>query len=159
MKSDIERRKAKNLEICRLYDKASKACVKFFGENYRYDGKEAVDELGLDDELIHQLLEDYVVQILTSVVQFEEIIETLDEELLNNQAPNYTPLQELVHKNLGVARNLRIKDAEELLAQMMKEENLKSLSFYLKILESCAIRLKPTCAYNTLKLIEVKNSF
>lgn len=159
MNNEVERRKAKNVEVRRLYDKASKVCSKFFAEHYRYDGQEAVDELGLDDELIHQLVEDYVVQILTSITQFEEIMQTLHTEVSNKQAPNYTPFQELVHKNLGVARNLRIKDAESLLSDMMRKEDLKHLDFCLKVLESCAIRLKPRCAYNTLKLIEVKSSF
>ena len=106
MKSSIERRKTKNIEIRQLYDRASKVCSKVFPVNYRYDGQEAMDELGLDDELIQQLVEDYVVQILTSLSQFEEIMQTLHTEIANKQVPNYTPLQELLHKNLGVARNL-----------------------------------------------------
>ncbi len=158
MNNTVERRKSKNLEVRRLVDKAVAVCSDFFKENYRYTNQEAIDELGLDDELIDQLVEDYVVQILTSISQFEEIIDVLQAQASANEELNFTPLHELAHKNLGVARNLRIKDAEKLLFDLMKNEDLDYLKSSLKVLESCAIKLKPTCAYNTLKLIEVKSS-
>ncbi len=159
MNKEIEKRKAKNVEIRKLYDKATEVCSEFFSNEYRYSDEEAIEELGLDKELIHQLVEDYVVQILTSITQFEDFIEQLNSETTSNESPNYTPLQELAHKNLGVARNLRIKDAEQLLSTMMKKEDLKYLNLCLKILKSCAIKLNPERAYNTLKLIEVKSGF
>ena len=64
---------------------------------------------------------------------------------------------ELAHKNLGVARNLRIKDAEKILYHMMKKDDLKYLEACLIALEASAILLKPECAFNTMKLIEAKN--
>ena len=158
MNNTVERRKLKNIAVRSLVDKAIAVCSEFFKENYRYTNQEAIDELGLDDELIDQLVEDYVVQILTSISQFEEIIDVLQAQSLANEELNFTPLHELAHKNLGVARNLRIKDAEKLLFDLMKKEDLDHLKSYLKILESCAIKLKPNCAYNTLKLIEVKSN-
>lgn len=157
MKNIPERRESKNAEIRKLVDKAISVCSDFFKENYRYTNKEAIEELGLDDELIDQLVEDYVVQILTSISQFEEIIDVLQEQASANKKLDFTPLKELAHKNLGVARNLRIKDAEKLLYDLMKKEDLQDLKSSLKVLESCAIKLKPVCAYNTLKLIDIKS--
>ncbi len=158
MNNIAERKKSKNLEIRLLVDKANNICSDFFKENYRYTNEEAIDELGLDDDLINQLVEDYVVQIITSISQFKEIINALQVQASNDEKLNFVPLHELAHKNLGVARNLRIKDAEKLLFDLMKKEDLDYLTSCLKVLESCTIKLKPTCAYNTLKLIKVKSS-
>jgi len=126
--------------------------------DYRYSTKEARQELGLDDELIHQLVEDYVAQIIKASVQFEKYLANMTLLNENNTFCDYTPLRELVHKNLGVARNLRIKDAEILLYEMMIKEDLKYLGNCLQVLKACAIKLKPECAYNTFQLIELKNS-
>ena len=123
-------------------------------EDYTYSTHEAVEELGLDEELVQQLLEDYVSQIIKSVIQFREYINLLEYK----KSVDYTPMRELAHKNLGVARNLRIKDAEKLLFELMKKDDLDYLKDCLMALELCAIKLKPTCAYETLQLIKIKQS-
>ena len=125
---------------------------------YQYIVDEAVEELGLDEELIHKLLEDYVIQILNSMKQFREHLNGLINSASENKELDYSTLRELAHKNLGVARNLRIKDAEKLLYVLMKKDDLQYLQACLKALEACAIKLKPTCAYNAINLIKVKSS-
>ena len=154
-----ERRQRKNLEIRSLYSHADKVCRAFFKEGYRYNDFEAVEELGLDEELIHQLIEDYVVQIIKSVTMFEEILYKLQERVDAKKELDYTELRELAHKNLGVARNLRIKDSEILLNDLMKKDDLEYLFLCIETLRACAIRLKPECAYDAIKLIEIKSTF
>jgi len=155
----LDRRKNKNREIRDLVFKAKKVCNSFFDEEYIYSDKEAMDELGLDDELIHQLVEDYVIQVLNIISQFEELIYELQSNKDAKLELDYKELRELAHKNLGVARNLRIKDAEVLLYDLMKKDDLEHLFICLETLRACAIRLKPECAFNTIKLIEVKSTF
>ena len=125
---------------------------------YCYNPKEAVDELGLDEELVNQLVADYVAQIIRSVVQFEEYLKTLFDSQTNHINMDYTPFRELAHKNLGVARNLRIKDAEKLLYELMKRDELEYLVVCLEALKVSAIKLNPQCAYDTIKLIHIKNT-
>jgi len=127
-------------------------------KNYHYDASIAVEELGIDEELVMQLLDDYVAQTIKSILQFEEHMLILKGSRSKDQSMDYTPFRELAHKNLGVARNLRIKDAEILLYELMKKDDLEYLITCLEALKACSIRLSPECAYNTLKLIEVKNS-
>lgn len=138
---ELTRNELQNLNIC----------------GYEYTTTEAVNELGLDDELVNQLVEDYVIQILRTSPLFAQHLQTLREEKLNNQELDYKPLKELAHKNLGVARNLRIKDGEALLHELMIKEDLEYLDCCLIALKACAVRLKPLCAFNTLKLMEVKS--
>ena len=126
-------------------------------QNYQYDISIAVHELGLDKELVAKLVDDYVAQVIKAVVQFEQHLTTLEYSKKNNTELDYTALRELAHKNLGVARNLRIKDAEIILYELMKKDNLKYLLACLEALKVCAIKLRPKCAYDTLKLIEVKS--
>ena len=125
---------------------------------YCYDPKEAVEELGLDEELVNQLVADYVAQVIRSVVQFEEYLKMLHNSQDNHTELDYTPFRELAHKNLGVARNLRIKDAEKLLYELMKKDDLEYLVICLEALKVCAIKLNPKCAYDTIRLIHIKNS-
>ena len=153
-----ERRKLKNQEIRALVDEAQKRCEEFFQTNYHYDDSEAVEELGLESELIEQLVEDYVIQIIKSSTLFKEYLQRLKSESQPLGDEDYRDFRELVHKNLGVARNLRIKDAEEILTKLMKQDDLDELEVYLSILEACAIKLKPLCAYNTLELIKIKQT-
>ena len=155
----IERRQAKNNEIRVLVEKAHNACHSFFQSQYKYNSNEAVCELGLEEELIHQLLEDYVAQIIKAVIQFEGMLYRLQSDKDANNELNYIPLRELAHKNLGVARNLRIEDAIALLDDLMKKDDLEHLFVCIETLRACAIRLKPEYAYNTIKLIEVKSTF
>lgn len=128
-------------------------------EGYEYDLALAVEELGLDQELVEQLVEDYVEQVIKSVLQFEEYLEKLQDSKANQKNLDFTPFRELAHKNLGVARNLRIHDAQVLLYELMKKDDLDYLVSCLEALKYCAIKLRPKRAYDTLRLIDVKSSF
>ena len=90
--------------------------------HYHYDISDAVAELDLDEDIIRQLLEDYVIQILKSKITFYKYIQELKQAEFDDMDLDYTKIRELAHKNLGVARNLRIKDAKTLLEVLMKEE-------------------------------------
>jgi len=155
----VERRDSKKQEVRALVEKAKATCYSFFQNDYRYSDFEAIEELGLDDELIHQLVEDYVIQIITSVDQFKDLLNKLQSTQDEHEVLDFTELRELAHKNLGVARNLRIKDGEVILNDLMKKDDLAYLFVCLETLRACAIRLKPECAFKTIKLIEVKNTF
>jgi len=126
--------------------------------NYRYNIYIAVEELGLEEDLIIQLLEDYIIQILKSKITFYKHIQKLKKAELENITLDYTELRDLAHKNLGVARNLRIEDAQKILTILMKEDDLDYLRICVKALEVSAVKLNPLCAYETLRLIQVKNS-
>lgn len=125
---------------------------------YTYSSREAVEELGLDDDLIHHLVEDYVAQILKSIYIFTEQLLELHSAQEAKQSLDYIPLRELAHKNLGVARNLRIRDGEKLLYEMMIKDDLAYLELCIKALQACAIKLKPDCAYNTVTMIQIKKN-
>ncbi|WP_457747054.1 hypothetical protein [Sulfurimonas sp.] len=153
-------------DITSLYEEAKEICDALASgalrsldiKDYTYDAKEAVDELGIDEELVHQLVEDYVDQIVKSITQFEIYLETLQESQDNELTLDYVPFRELAHKNLGVARNLRIKDAEKLLYELMKKDDLEYLLTCLEALKVCAIKLSPARAFDTLNLIKVKSA-
>lgn len=124
--------------------------------DYNYKIDEAVEELGLDKETIQQFIESYVVQMLKTIKQFDALLSTLEKKpsLTEN---DYIPLRELAHKNLGVARNLRIVDAQKVLTEIMKKSDLKYLRLCLHVLEATAIRLSPNTAYNTLHLLQIQS--
>ena len=126
--------------------------------DYRYEIDEAVAELSLDEDIIYQLIEDYIIQVLKSKILFYQYIDNLKKDEYNSRILNYENIRDLAHKNLGVARNLRIKDAQKILEILMKEDDLERISLYVKALEITAIKLNPLCAYETLNLIKVKNS-
>ncbi len=141
-------------------DKLYKKELKYLKiDNYEYDPDTAIEELGLDLELINQLLEDYVRQIINAKIIFQKLIQELQDNKNNNLELDYTPLRDFAHKNLGVARNLRIEDAEKILFRMMKDDDLKYMPKYLDALIASAIILKPECAYNTLSVMKIKDSF
>lgn len=125
---------------------------------YRYNIQDAVYELDLDEDTVYQLVEDYVIQILKSKTTFFEYIQKLKKDEFDNKVLDYTDIRNLAHKNLGVVRNLRIRDAEKLLNIIMQEENLDYIRLCVKALEITAVKLNPLCAYETLKLIRIKNS-
>jgi len=126
--------------------------------DYKYSTDIAVHELGIDNELIDQLVEDYVIQIIKAKTVFLEYLELLKKQRLDDEVLDYNNFRDLAHKNLGVARNLRIEDAQKLLNELMKKDDLDYLKECLEILISCAVKLKPRLAYETVKLIEVKSS-
>ncbi len=162
----FERRKSINSDIRNSVNNIIKNSNMFLKSNftdlqicdYIYNPKEAVEELGLDEDLVNQLVEDYVSQILKSRSLFIGFLKELKIANLTDVEYDYTQLRELAHKNLGVARNLRIIDGIKVLDKLMKENDLKYLILCVKALESCAIRLKPRCAYETLKLMQIKSS-
>ena len=132
---------------------------KYKFNDYKYTPNVAMEELGLDLDLIDQLLEDYVRQIITYHVSFSEYINTLQFNKENGLGLEYTDLRELAHKNLGVARNLRIKDAEKLLTIIMKVDDTEYILSALEALIACAIKLKPKSAYDTLSIMKIKETF
>jgi HPt (histidine-containing phosphotransfer) domain-containing protein len=158
-KIKLDRRKNRNQDIRKLVENAKKIYLKFFPKEYRYSDTEAMEELGLDDELIHQLVEDYVAQIIKSIAHFERLVYELQNAKDAKKELDYTELRELAHKNLGVARNLRIKDGEEVLTSLMKKDDLEYLFTCVEALHASAVCLKPECAFNTIQLLEVKSSF
>jgi len=140
-------------KICKKIARIKLSHLNIF--DYKYNTKEAIEELGLDDELINQLVEDYVIQIIKATLQFDKYIQELKA---SKSELDFTEFRDLAHKNLGVARNLRIKDAEVLLNEMMLKDDLEYLEDCLQALKACSVILKPECAHKTLKLIEVKSS-
>jgi hypothetical protein len=107
------------------------------------------EELGLDDELINSLLEDFVAQIIRNLSTFRTLAQELLQQKSQGKATDPQPFYDLTHKNLGVARNLRIENARMILEKMMKETDFKKTLAYIDYLESCVILLKPEIAYKT----------
>ena len=146
----------KSQQIKKLHKVASQICSKInkklFNdsdvESYTYDITLAKDELGIDEELIYQLIEDYVMQILKSKQLFYNLL----------QENKLKEFKELAHKNLGVARNLRIEDAQLFLNKMMDSDESEVLKECIDALEACAIKLNADYAFGVLKLIKLKNS-
>lgn len=126
--------------------------------DYSYTTTAAKEELGLDEELVLELIDDYVAQIIKAVKVFEKQLLELQSAQDRAIETDFTPFRELVHKNLGVARNLRIEDAKALLVEMMHSEDILYLRLCIELLELCAVMLNPTWAYKTYKLIELKSS-
>lgn len=161
-----DKRRPENAELRRKIDRLLDEGESFIKENlqqleisdYRYEVAEAIEELSLDEETIRQLIEDYVIQILKSKIAFYKYIHELKKDELEGKSLDYTNVRNLAHKNLGVVRNLRIKDAQKLLEVIMHEDDLDYLRLCVKALEMSAVKLNPLCAYETLKLIEVKKS-
>jgi len=167
MLNTLNRKTSKSQRIQKLLYKAYKVCKKISVSEpklasiyaYKHDVKEAIEELSIEHDLVEQLIEDYVVQVLTTKLTFAQYIQTLKEDAKLNKELDFTPLHELAHKNLGVARNLRIKDAEKILIELMTQEDTKYLNQCLEALVACSIRLKPTKAYDTIKLLAIKKTF
>jgi len=69
-----------------LLDEAKKTCLKLSTtelnqlqiSNYKYEANEAIEELGITSELVHQLVEDYVAQIIKSELHFLKILNELN---------------------------------------------------------------------------------
>ncbi|MBD3796693.1 MAG: hypothetical protein IE887_02940 [Campylobacterales bacterium] len=149
-----------------LLDEARRICKELLSSelshlnisDYTYTPTLAVEELGIEKELVEQLVEDYVEQVTKAVVQFERYLKNLQNSEQNETVLDYTLFRELAHKNLGVARNLRIKDAQVLLYELMKKDDLNYLMICLEALKYCAIKLKPKRAYDTIRLMQIKSS-
>ncbi len=150
----IENRKEKNYRMRIYVNNAYDLYDAFFSQPYTYDEEETIEALGIDTELIHELLEDFSVQLVQTNVTLRKQIQFLESEKLYTKELDFTPLRDTIHKNLGVARNLRIKDSVQILNQLMTETDLESIEVLLKILEACALKLKPHHAYEALQLIK-----
>ena len=161
-----DKRRIENAELRHSIDKLLGEGDYFLKQNlehlkisdYQYNINEAVVELDLDEGVIYQLVEDYIIQILKSKITFYKYIQELKQAELDNIDLEYTKIRDLAHKNLGVVRNLRIEDAKIILETLMKEDDLNYLRLCVKALEISAVKLHPLCAYETLNLIQVKNS-
>ncbi|WP_345991660.1 hypothetical protein [Sulfurimonas sp. HSL-1716] len=127
--------------ICNAKDEAYGAA--FYNFDYIYDPSEAINELGLSEQLVYELVEDYVEQILRTYGEFKLYLSALWECRFLDQPLDYTPLRDLAHKNLGVAKNLRIEDGIALLKEIKNENDLDKISRYLNLLISRTIKLKP----------------
>lgn len=127
--------------------------------NSIYSPDLAIKELGVDLELLDQLIEDYVGQIIKACLVFKEFVAELQDLKTYTSNLDYTILRELAHKNLGVARNLRLDDSQKLLHKIMIGDDLDYISICVESLFACAVVLKPEHAYKTIRLIRVKDSF
>ena len=128
--------------------------------NYKHDSVKTASELGLDKELVIQLIEDYITQIFKADGLFKKLIQNIREVDSINQKIKFIELHDLAHKNLGVVKNLRIKDAQILLTDLMKKhDDLNHLENCIKALQACAFKLNPEYAYNTLSLMKLKSTF
>lgn len=116
-------------------------------DDHIYSIETTKEALGLDGELIESLLEDYVAQIIRALPQFRQMIKEIRKDMKQGKNVDFTPLHDLAHKNLGAARNLRIKDAQKILHFIMTNEDLEKIESCLEYLEACAILLKPEAAY------------
>ena len=162
----IEKRRPENSELRIAIDKIlddgsmflHKHLEKLDISNYQYDINIAVEDLGLEEDLVEQLVEDYIIQILKTKLSFYNCIQKLKQSQLDGETPDFENIRHLAHKNLGVARNLRIEDAQKLLTVLLKDDDLDYMRVCAKALEVSAIKLNPLCAYETLNLIRVKNS-
>jgi len=127
--------------------------------NYVYSIVEAENELGLDEELITQLIEDYITQIFKANDKFKNLISSIYEKDGVDKNTKLNELHDLAHKNYGVVRNLHIKDAQILLNDLMsKHDDLNHLKDCVKALQACAYKLNPEYAFNTLSLIKLKKT-
>ncbi|MEN8304127.1 MAG: hypothetical protein ABFQ64_08645 [Campylobacterota bacterium] len=159
MEKTIERRTLKNRAVRFLVQKAQKVCFDHFGYDYEYSPTEAIAELGVELDLVDHLVEDYVIQIIKSDALFREYLATLKEAKANDQKLDYTEFRNLAHKNLGVARNLRIEDSAKVLEDLLRKDDLVYLEHSLEVLKASAIKLNPVSAYDALYLIQIKSSF
>jgi len=118
---------------------------------YQFSVENTMEKLGLDDDLIQELIEEFVSQILENKSLFLIYIEDLKKNKTLGKKLDYTNLRDLAHKNLGVAKNLRIYNAKVLLNELMTQDDLKYLSACLDALEICVIKLNPEIALSILE--------
>ena len=109
--------------------------------NYKYSIEKAIVELGLDNDLILELIEEFVLQIIRAKDVFLAYIDDLKKKQNSNMRLDYTELRDLAHKNLGVARNLRIDDTQKVLNELMTKDDLDYLRTCVYVLEDCIEKL------------------
>lgn len=157
--------KDKKIEL--LYDEALKTSHRIFIhrfddnklKNYRYDVSIASNELGIDEELIWELINDYISQIFNTKYQFDNLLSNIRELRDIDREVKMMELSNLAHKNLGVAKNLRIEDAKIILNDLMVVKDIDHLEDCVLALEACAYKLNPSHGFSVLQLMEIKNSF
>ena len=148
----VENRKEKNDRMRTYIQDFYNLYNSFFQTDYTYNDEEAVEELGVESELIHQLLEDFAIQIIESNVMQRREIAHLKEDKLNAKELDFTSFRNEVHKNLGVSRNLRVKDAVTVLTELMIATDFDRIELLLEVFEACALKLKPLQAYEATLL-------
>lgn len=141
---------------CFLIKSANEGISDVLDCNYKYDIDKAVSELGLDADTVYELLDDYVKQILTTNKEFVDMLSYLWEKQFLGEKFTLEPFLNLVHKNLGVAKNLRIADAVLILSEIKKQKDVESISLYLDALVSCAIKLRPKQAVKSAVNIDIE---
>jgi hypothetical protein len=160
MINDKEKRDEEEILLSNNRDKLLEESKRFLEENFKdldisdyyYKIDDALDELYIDEEILRELIEDFVVQILKSKSLYCEYIRDLKKDKQCGVQLDYTDIRNLAHKNLGAAKNLRIADAQKFLEIIMYENDLDRLKLSVKGLESCVIKLNPSVAFDTLKL-------
>lgn len=118
--------------------------------SYQYDINKSIKELGLEKELIEQLIEEFISQVINNKPLFIEYIDKIKQAQLNGKNPNFTPLRDLAHKNLGVARNLDIDDAQKILYELKTNDSIECLTLFVELLEVSVIRLNPSYTYKII---------
>lgn len=91
---------------------------------YVYDPSIAADELGLPSDLIDEFVGDFIIQAKKFRPDIEEAISSQD----------FDNIQILSHKLKGVAANLRIENALEVLTVINSEKDINKLEKYLSYL-------------------------
>lgn len=166
-KLNIDSALSKDKKVNIVLEYAQKICDDVFKNrfenselsNYKYDLCEAENELGLEKELISQLIEDYITQIFKANDTFKNLLSSIYEKNCVDKQNKLDELHDLAHKNLGVVRNLHIKDAQILINDLMiKHNDLNHLKDCVKALQACAFKLNPEYAFNTLSLIKLKKT-
>ena len=92
--------------------------------DYVYDPSIAADELGLPTDLIDEFVGDFIIQAKKFKPEIEEAIEKED----------FNTIQILSHKLKGVAANLRIEDALEVLTTINASKEIPKLKDYMQVL-------------------------
>ncbi len=126
-------------------EKLLKECKELLKKDHKlnslaYDMQKAKDELGIDEVLIAEFLEDFTIQLLIFLNHYE-----------TSSIPN---LGEAIHKNLGVARNMMCRDIELILEQIKRYDDESQIKELMQKLKCLAIRLNTKVAINTLELID-----
>lgn len=145
-------------EVEDFLDEANAKCKKLSLEllkdfdlcSYQYDINKSIKELGLEKELIEQLIEEFISQVINNKPLFIEYIDKIKQAQLNGKNPNFTPLRDLAHKNLGVARNLDIDDAQKILYELKTNDSIECLTLFVELLEVSVIRLNPSYTYKII---------
>ena len=100
--------------------------------DYVYDPSIAADELGLPSDLIDEFVGDFIVQAKKFRPDLEDAINSQD----------FDNIQILSHKLKGVAANLRIEDALEILSFINSSKDVSKLNDYLNYLYQIVHRLE-----------------